>query len=63
MLKQNYPELTLISITQKIEPITDYDQILLMMEGELLSTGTHQKLINSSLEYQQIWESQQSTEE
>ena len=33
----NYPYMTLISVTQKIESIRDYDQIILMMEGEILA--------------------------
>ena len=28
----NYPQITLISVTQKIEPVKDYDQIILLME-------------------------------
>ncbi len=60
-LANNYPGLTLISITQKIEPIQDYDQIILIMEGELLATGTHSQLFKSSIEYAQIWQSQQTT--
>jgi ATP-binding cassette subfamily B protein len=60
-LSQEYPYLTLISITQKIEPIQDYDQIILIMEGELLATGTHSQMIKRSIEYAQIWQSQQTT--
>jgi ATP-binding cassette subfamily B protein len=57
----NYPDITLISITQKIEPIQDYDQIIVIMEGELLATGIHTELLKSSIEYTQIWQSQQTT--
>ena len=57
----NYPDITLISITQKIEPIQEYDQIIVIMEGELLATGTHTELLKSSIEYTQIWQSQQTT--
>ena len=60
-IEKNYPQLTLISITQKITPIEEYDQIILLMEGELLAIGTHQTLLNSSTEYQQIYNSQRST--
>lgn len=60
-LETNYPKLTLISITQKIAPIESYDQIVLLMEGELLASGTHQELLSSSIEYQQIFNSQRST--
>ena len=60
-LSLNYPGLTLISITQKIEPIQEYDQIIVIMEGELLAIGKHKKLLQSSIEYAQIWQSQQTT--
>ncbi len=61
-VRRNYPDLTLISITQKIAPIEDYDQIILLMEGEILASGTHEDLLHSSPEYVQIMRSQQSTE-
>jgi ATP-binding cassette subfamily B protein len=57
----NYPDLTLISITQKINPITAYDQILLLMQGELIAAGTHRELLATSPEYMQIYNSQRST--
>ena len=59
---KNYPDLTLVSITQKIAPVEDYDQIILLMEGEVLASGTHQDLVRSSPEYVQILQSQQSTD-
>lgn len=58
----SYPKMTLISITQKIKPIQEYDQIILLMEGDLLATGTHFELLQESAEYQQIYQSQRSTE-
>jgi len=60
-LKQNYPDLTLVSITQKINPIKDYDQIIVMMEGELIASGKHEYLMQYSPEYVQIYHSQKST--
>ena len=62
-ITKNYPHLTLISVTQKISSIEHYDQILLLMEGELLARGTHKSLMHSSPEYVQIFNSQRSTEE
>jgi len=59
---RNYPGITLLSVTQQIEPVADYDQIILLMEGEVLAIGTHDELIHSSLEYVQILRSQQSTD-
>ena len=58
---QNYPGITLISVTQKIASVEDYDQIILLMEGEVLATGTHGRLMETSPEYVQIYESQRST--
>lgn len=59
---KNYPNVTLVSITQKVEPIWSYDQIIVVMEGELVATGTHTELIKDSFEYKQIYESQQTTD-
>ena len=60
-VEQNYPGITLISVTQKIAPIEHYDEIIVLMEGEVLARGTHQQLMKSSPEYVQIHHSQQST--
>ena len=62
-VRQNYPDLTLISVTQKIAPVEDYDQIVLVMEGLVLGIGTHAELMQTSPEYVQIYRSQQSTED
>ncbi len=60
-IAQNYPHLTLVSVTQKIASVESYDQIIVLMESEVIATGKHQDLMNSSPEYVQIYNSQQST--
>ncbi|QIP15500.1 ABC transporter ATP-binding protein [Spirosoma aureum] len=60
-IQKNYPGLTLISVTQKIASIEDYEQIILLMEGEIIAKGTHPELMSSSPEYVQIYQSQRST--
>jgi len=60
-LEKNYPDLTLISVTQKIAPVKHFDQIILLMEGELIASGTHKELKETSPEYVQIYSSQRST--
>jgi len=60
-VSQNYPGITLISVTQKIASVEQYDQIIVLMEGEVLATGTHEELLKSSPEYVQIYHSQEST--
>jgi ATP-binding cassette, subfamily B, bacterial len=60
-IHEQYPGITLISVTQKIASIENYDQIILLMEGEMLATGTHAALMETSPEYVQIYDSQRST--
>jgi ATP-binding cassette subfamily B protein len=60
-VRNNYPEITLISVTQKISPVKHFDQIILLMEGELVAAGKHDSLRNTCPEYVQIYESQKST--
>ena len=60
-IHRNYSGITLISVTQKISSVEHYDQIILLMEGEVLATGTHGRLMETSPEYVQIYESQRST--
>ena len=57
----HYPHLTLISITQKIAPIESYDQIILLVDGQVLAQGTHAALLRDSVDYQLIYNSQRST--
>jgi ATP-binding cassette subfamily B protein len=60
-VRRNYPGITLISVTQKIAAAENFDQVLVLMEGEMLAKGTHRELMESSPEYIQIYNSQQST--
>jgi len=61
-LQKNYPQLTLLSVTQKIASVEHYDQIVLLMQGELIAVGTHAELMHTSPEYVQLFNSQQSTD-
>jgi ATP-binding cassette subfamily B protein len=60
-IEQNYPDLTLLSVTQKIASVENYGQIILLEEGEILAIGTHENLMKTSPEYVQIFNSQRST--
>lgn len=60
-LQNNYPDLTLISVTQRISPVKGFDQIILLMEGEVIASGKHKDLKETSTEYAQIYNSQRST--
>lgn len=58
---REYPQVTLVSITQKIASVEQFEQIILLMEGEVFASGTHAELLQTSPEYAQIFASQQST--
>ncbi|MBI1307953.1 MAG: ATP-binding cassette domain-containing protein [Bacteroidetes bacterium] len=60
-VEKHYPGITLLSITQKIASVEHYDKIVLMMQGEVISEGTHSELMKTSSEYIQISNSQRST--
>lgn len=60
-VSKNYPEITLLSVTQKIASVQNYEQIILLEEGEILGAGTHGHLMETSPEYVQIFNSQRST--
>ena len=60
-VRRNYPGITLLSVTQKIASIEDYEQIILLMEGEMIAAGTHSQLMETCPEYVQIYQSQRST--
>lgn len=60
-LELNYPGLTLLSITQKVASVRHFEQIILLMEGEVIATGTHHELMETCTEYVQISDSQRST--
>ena len=60
-IQRNYPGLTLLSVTQKIASVEKYDQIILLMQGELIAIGKHEQLLQTSPEYIQLLNSQKST--
>ncbi len=60
-IQKEYPDVTLISVTQKISAIESYDKIVLLVEGEVINSGTHKELLATTPEYVQIYESQKST--
>jgi ATP-binding cassette, subfamily B, bacterial len=56
----NYPDTQIIQVCQKIDSIKNYDSIIVIMEGQLLAQGTHEELLKTSVEYNQIYKSQQT---
>lgn len=49
---------TKIIIAQRIGSVMEADMIVVMNEGGITGTGTHQELLETNAEYREIWESQ-----
>ena len=60
-LENNYPQLTLVSVTQKLASIKHFEKIIFLMEGELIAMGNHKHLLETCPEYVQVYNSQRST--
>jgi len=60
-IENNYPDITLISVTQKVSSVKNFDLIVLLMEGEIIAKGKHNELMETCPEYVQIYNSQKST--
>lgn len=60
-IARNYPGITIISVAQKIGMVEDYDQILLLIHGELVASGRHEELMAGSEEYVKLYNLQRST--
>ncbi|MGM9552223.1 MAG: ABC transporter ATP-binding protein [Clostridia bacterium] len=56
--KEFIPETTKIIIAQRIDSVKDADMIIVMDNGKIASTGTHDELINSSDIYREIYNQQ-----
>ncbi|HHW36470.1 MAG TPA: ABC transporter ATP-binding protein [Bacillales bacterium] len=61
-LKEYAAGLTCIIITQRISSIKDADKILVLDDGKLVGTGTHEKLMAGCQVYQEIHHSQMGKE-
>lgn len=53
-IKKNYPDITIITISQKIYSLTDCDKIYVMENGTFTHNGTHKQLLNTSPLYKEI---------
>jgi len=49
---------TIFIIAQRISSVRDVNKILVLSEGKIVASGTHEQLMENSLEYQEIYHSQ-----
>jgi ATP-binding cassette subfamily B protein len=57
-IPQFLEDVTTIYVAQRISAVIDLDKIILMENGRIIATGTHEELMESSTLYQEIYESQ-----
>lgn len=57
--RAHLPDTTTIIIAQRISSIQSVDKILLIDNGEIIGSGTHDELLKTSAVYQEIYSSQQ----
>ena len=58
MLKREFPETTVLMITQRISSIENFDKIIVMEKGRIDSIGSHQELLETSEIYKDVYRSQ-----
>ncbi len=57
------PDCTKIIIAQRISSVKDADEIIVMNDGRIVGVGTHEELLESSVEYSEIYYSQMDKKE
>ncbi|CZD94513.1 ABC transporter ATP-binding protein/permease [Streptococcus pneumoniae] len=62
-IRENFPNMSLILISQRTSTLQMADQILLLEKGELLAVGKHDDLMKSSQVYREINASQHGKED
>lgn len=53
-LSENYPDCTKIIIAQRVSAVRHADLILVLDDGKIVGAGTHEKLLESCRDYQEI---------
>jgi ATP-binding cassette subfamily B multidrug efflux pump len=62
-LAREVGDATVIVVAQRVSTIIDADQIIVLEDGAIVGSGTHDELLTTSTEYSEIVASQLSTEE
>lgn len=57
-IKTELPDMTKIIISQRVSSVQDADLIVIMDDGHIAATGTHETLLESSEIYREVYESQ-----
>lgn len=61
-LWRELPDVTKIVVAQRVSTITDADRIVVLEDGQMVGVGTHEELLETSVTYREIVESQLGVE-
>lgn len=61
-LRSGYREVTTILVAQRVSSIRHCDHILVLSDGQVIGSGTHQELLESCEEYREIARTQMGEE-
>jgi len=61
-LWRELPDVTKIVVAQRVSTITDADKIIVLEDGRMVGSGTHEELLETSVTYREIVESQLGVE-
>lgn len=62
-MKSETKEAAVIIVAQRVSTVMDADRILVMDEGKIVGSGTHQELLENNEVYREIVSSQLTEEE
>jgi ATP-binding cassette subfamily B protein len=54
-IKEQFPDLIMITVTHRIQSITDYDRIFVIEDGLVAANGTHNELLTGNTIYVDLW--------
>ena len=57
-LSESLPELTVITVAQRVSSVKNCDLILVIDDGKIIGCGKHEDLMQTCLEYKEISDSQ-----
>lgn len=57
-LRENFSDVTVVTVAQRVSSVKDSDLILVLDEGRIIGMGDHEKLLETCLEYKEISDSQ-----
>lgn len=55
-----FPDMTIITVTHRIQTIADFDQIFVIEQGKTSGSGKHSSLISTNSKYADLWKAQRS---